>query len=765
MVTPSSWRYALWAGATVLLSAFLLFLVQPLISHAILPWFGGGPAVWTTCMLFFQIALLGGYSYAHGLSLLGEPRRQWLIHIALLVAALCLLPILPSDGWHPTDSARPVARILVLLSVCVGLPYFLLSSTGPLVQAWYARVMSGSPYRLYALSNVGSLAALLVYPVWIEPHLETPAQAWVWSGGFALFAVLAATLAWWTAKLASVAGSADTVTSAATGASAADAGAHGAPAEEEDDEPVSNARLLRWLALAALPSTMLLATTARLCQDVAVSPFMWVIPLALYLLTFIICFDREQWYRPLLLPVLAWFALLALANVLLADEMAPVYQQLSRMLAGIGEEQAATTAYPDWIRDYGDLDNSLLAIASTALPMLFLLCMVCHGELVRSRPHSRQLTLFYLVVSAGGALGGILVGVVCPLVFTSYMEWHLGLIVSYLFVSWLVLARLPAWWTRRRKAPQPAAPAAKTSRPVKPSVEPPSGGNLLVWRFVFGALGAAGLFVIGWSQGIELYDSDTVVDRGRSFYGVLRVKDDDDGETRSLFNGRILHGTQRLAEAERREPTTYYVPGSGVELAIHQGTKQGPRRVGVIGLGAGTIACYGEPDDHYVFYEINPQCVEFAQKYFSYLADSPATTEVVLGDARISLAHEAPRDLDVLVVDAFSGDAIPVHLLTVEAGRVFQRHLREHGVIALHISNRYLDLAPVAEGLARELGMTAAHVRVDISQGYGQSSEWVLLTRDAAFLQRLEEQGSLRTPPRRVVVWTDHHSNLWEILN
>ena len=401
---PNSSRllFALSSALTILLGAFLLFQVQPIISKMILPWFGGGPAVWSTCLLFFQVLLLAGYGYAHGLTRLKNPRAQMVLHIGLLIAALTTLPIHPAAAWKPLDSAHPTTRILALLAANIGLPYFVLAATSPLVQAWFSRVVpERTPYRLYALSNLGSLGALLTYPFLIEPTLTTRLQGTVWSVLFGCFAVACGGLA--VAMYRGVRPAAGVaVNSDLEAASTSDAA-----------KPLGVERLA-WLLLPALATVMLMSVTNHISQDIAVVPFFWVVPLSLYLLSFIICFDREIWYRRRIFSVLMGCAVFGLSLILLEDELEHYLQRY----------------YPDI--DLFEFMDSIVTEAVVYLTVLFLVCMVCHGELVRAKPEPKHLTEFYLMVASGGALGGIFVALVCPLTFSSLVEIHLGLVLSFM---------------------------------------------------------------------------------------------------------------------------------------------------------------------------------------------------------------------------------------------------------------------------------------------------------------------------------------------
>ena len=663
---------------TIFISAFLLFQVQPLIAKMILPWFGGTAAVWTICMLFFQVLLLAGYVYSHAyVQLRGAARRY--VHIALLVLAALTLPLAASAAWKPSGGEDPTWRILGLLATSVGLPYFILSTTGPLVQAWHARSHPGAaPYRLFALSNLGSMLALLSYPLLVEPMLALGKQAAVWSSGFVVFALLCGLLAW------------------------RSRGADAQLSAEEAEKPGPGLQAL-WAGLAACASTLLLAFTGHMTLNIAAIPFLWVLPLALYLLSFVLCFEASGWYRRwLFLPLLA--AGLAAVCVTLGQSNPSIWK--------------------------------LIPLYSATL---FAACMVCHGELARSKPHPRHLTGFYLMLALGGALGGVLVGLLAPNAFDDLYELPLAMLALCLFVA-LALLRDRTSLLHGRWA--------------------------VATRLVVLALTAA--LGVQLARTYRDNSADTRVTL-RNFYGVVNVRDSGEGPDamRVLSHGTIIHGKQFLEEDRRDWPTTYYGPTSGVALAILDARARGPVRVGVVGLGAGTLAAYGRAGDVFRFYDINPQVVELARTEFSFLKDSPARVEVQLGDARLSLERERAQNFDVLALDAFSSDAIPVHLLTAEAIRVYLRQLRPGGVLAVHISNRYLDLVPVVQQAARQLSLELRQVDNDDDDDAGvYRSDWLLLsTSRAAFEGRLLREAAQRIDADpRVRLWTDDYSDLYRIL-
>jgi hypothetical protein len=677
---------------TIFLSAFLLFEVQPMIGKMILPWFGGSAAVWSTCLVYFQVALLLGYLYAHALVQYLTPKRQALIHGALLAFSLATLPIVPSAVWRTTTEGDPTFRILLLLAATIGLPYLLLSATGPLLQAWYLGLRPGSiPYRLYALSNLGSMLALLTYPVAVEPAMAVHRQALVWSGAYVLFAAACIIAAARFAKHAK-----DSVPEAADSA------------EALATAPRPHWRqFLIWIALAACPAGLLLAITTQLTHNIAPIPFLWVLPLALYLLSFILCFESDRFYqRWLFLPL------------------------LGAALAGM--------AYAA----YYDLGNPDLKLA---LPVfgagMFVCSMVCHGELARLKPSPRYLTAFYLAVSSGGAIGGLFVAVVAPHLFRDYYEFP-GLLVYCAAISTLAV-----WMGLKVKRP------------------------LVTW-FVRGAMLTMTIGVTGYVVYQQAHQSGRFLETRRNFYGVLHVRErpDNDEQTgmRYLLNGTINHGTQIVEAKFHHLPTTYYGPNSGAGRAIQYFEKRGPVRVGVIGLGAGVLAGYCRAGDAFRFYEINPLDLEFARTQFTFLRDCSSPPQVLLGDARLTLERESPQRFDVLAVDAFSSDSIPVHLLTSEAFQLFFRHLASNGILAVHVSNRYLDLAPVVAANASALGKQVVLVFDDgEDEDYYTSSDWVLVAADPAVfkdpifhaegIDRLQATPGLRK-------WTDDYSNLYRIL-
>ncbi len=678
---------------TIFIGAFLLLQVQPLIGKFILPWFGGGTAVWTTCQVFFQVLLLGGYAYAHWSASRLRARNQAVLHLLLLAAALLLLPAIPGNGWKPADADHPTGRILLLLGATVGLPYFVLSATGPLVQHWFRLSRTpGLPYRLYALSNAGSLLALVTYPFLIEPVFTRRTQALMWSWGLALYAASMLLCVWRIWR----------VTPGLEFPSAVPS------SNDAAVEKITGLRKFLWLALPACASILLLAITNKICLDVAVIPFLWVLPLGLYLFSFVLCFNGPWWYWRKFYGVMLIPALLLLYNELFEPGSASVAVKIT--------------------------------VFSWAL---FNLCMVCHGELYRLRPHPRRLTGFYLMVAAGGAAGGLLVALVAPHIFADYWELHWGLA---LFAAAIVLV------CRRE---QGRVKIEGRQFPVWPAVA--GGAMILIVLLLYHFKDASRLRMA----------------TARNFYGVLRLQVGNQATmgtaVRSLSCGTTLHGFQPLDPGLEFKPTAYYHEQSGVGLVLQDFPRPGGLRVGVVGLGIGTVAAYGRSGDVFRFYEINPDVRRFANDYFSYLSNSPAQIEIVMGDARLSMERETPQNFDVLILDAFSSDAIPVHLLTKEAFDVYLRHLKPGGVIAAHISGRHVNLVPVLDNLGAAFHLETAdmHWNSPFRAWWTLPTHWYLMSRNHDFMLLPDIRNAITDEtrgPRTVKLWTDDYSSLFPVL-
>ncbi len=685
-------------ATTVFVSAFLLFQIQPLISKAILPWFGGTPGVWTTCMLFFQTLLCGGYMYSHLLSAKLPIRWQAVLHVTLLFLSLAFLNILPSILWKPVGAESPAFRIVVLLLSTVGLPYFVLSTTGPLLLRWFSLIEpASSPYRLYALSNAGSLVALLSYPVLFEPLMRISIQANSWSVGFCVFVALCGACV---VRLWRMPKSIDQHSEATKYTER----------HSRNSRPVSIGTYAVWFSLAMVASTMLLAETNEVCQDVAVIPFLWVIPLSLYLLSFILCFESDRWYRR------NWYAFGTAVLVLAVC----------------------------WLQSFGFrtfLPLQLVIYFGT----LFSICMLCHGELARMRPDPASLTAFYLTLSAGGAGGGLFVGLLAPMIFPAFWELYLGLLAACVIVV-IVYADHRGWTSEDQPPP-------------------------LLWTGL-----AIALFVgVGTVFAAAIMNYTESIAMVRNFYGVLEVETDDIEDAVVLRHGRIMHGIQLKGIPSL--PTMYYGFNTGVGRSIEElRDRRIPLRIGLVGLGVGTLAAYGKAGDTLRFYEINENVTRLARRHFTFLKNCPSTVEIVHGDARLVLENESPQEFDLLVLDAFSGDAIPTHLLTQEAMQSYLRHLRPHGLIAIHISNLHFDLRRVTDALAVASNLHAITLETvpvmdpdtDTQSLIDPGSRWVLLARDPELLNRrryAEIAARAPLPDERHVLWTDDFSNLIEVLD
>lgn len=669
---------------TIFLGAFLLFAVQPLAGRYILPWLGGGAGVWTVCLLFFQVVLVAGYAYAH---VVGSHRRGRLIHIALLLACLPLLPARPDSAQaFFTAETMPTLDVLLLLATSVGPPYFLLCATAPLLQRWYSRAHQGrSPYRLYALSNAGSLLALLTYPVLVEPALGRDAQVDVWSLLFVVFAGCCGLVAW----------------------RARDEDGPPRAANNDDARP-SIGRTLLWVALSASAATLLVAVTNQISSDVAAVPLLWVIPLAIYLLTFILAFAvRGGTSRVVLLVALVFIAPLVVAS-LFEDHIISLRQELPVLCAA-----------------------------------LFVSCLLCHGELARTKPPPFHLTRFFFFVALGGAVGGAFAALVAPLLFSGYWELHLSLsacVALSVARAWVERGP-PRWWQR-------------------------------AWLWA----ATLGTGVLVFSLALHVGEQGRgIIDVERNFYGVIRVQEDhpDNSVTRRrLLHGFVEHGAQLFTpDGPSHVPSTYFAADSGVARAITRHPRRlagEPLAVLVIGLGVGTIAGWGERGDSFDFVEINPAVERAARTHFTYLMDSSARISVVIGDGRrvteANNAQRGARRYDVIVLDAFSGDAVPLHLLTVDAARVWRAALKPDGVLAFHLTNRFVDMEPVVRGLAEDAGAQLVVITSGEDHPFSEGNtpvRWALVIGDSPALANDLGGASPSGPSLR---WTDDDTSLVKIL-
>jgi spermidine synthase len=722
-IKPNLWSFLPFA-LTIFTSAFLLFQVQPLLSKQILPWFGGSPAVWTTAMLFFQTLLCLGYLYAHALAKVPSRQTQARIHVVLLVvAALLASRVLPGTELRPESPDSPVFQVLLILGASVGLPYFCLATTGPLVQHWFTSTAhASSVFRLYALSNVGSFLALLSFPYVLEPWLEQQEMGQLWTAGFWVFALLCLPVALgaWQNKPQS-------------GAATQVGGTESSPSvtAEHVGHPTqtSFAQRFSWVALPALASLVFIAATDQISHDVAPEPRLWISTLGLYLVTFILTFDHPRWYRPKL------FAILALVLLLVTAGMSDIPRWL-----GI-----------EW--DYG-----VNEVRWSHYALLFVVCMLCHGELYRRRPvDTRRLTEFYLCMSVGGAFGGLFVTLVATQWFDDYHEWLMALILVALLAC-QVLFR------------------SDSQRP----------GLAVRLVGVFTAIVMVALLVAmqnPWSWR-EMHTSDrteVLLDQDRNFYGTVSVKErrflnEPERNDRVFFSGNVTHGQQFLSESLRHVPTTYYARDSGIGETLLWAMSQKPNlSVALIGLGAGTLANYAREADAYDFYEINPAAVRFAQEWFDNLASCKAREQnILLGDARLRM-EQLPKDkqYDVIVLDAFTGGSVPIHLLTREAFQIYRDHLKPDGYIAINITNAYLNLYPVVKAQSEGLGMAFRHKyqAADEVRNVRRNLHFIM-TQDQAYLKaypsvnrevRDDDGRFLRHEPLDqpgLRLWTDQFSSI-----
>ncbi|MDM8524430.1 fused MFS/spermidine synthase [Desulfococcaceae bacterium HSG8] len=667
-------------------------------------------------MLFFQVGLLVGYSYAHIISKYLETRKQVIVHFILLGLSLLLLPITPSEALKPDDVDSPATDIILLLLSTVGIPYILVSSTGPLLQQWFDKKYPGkSPYRLYSLSNIGSLLALLTYPFIVEPNLGLNTQTIFWSIGYGVFIL---TCGWAGMTLyKSLSNLSPTLKKAESA--------------EEKEQKMSLSDPLLWIAFSACGSTLLLAATNFICQDVAVIPFFWIIPLSLYLTTFIIAFDSPRWY-------IRWIWIPAMALIIpKIFEMLKLHYALDR--AGLMEQ------------------------IITYLGGMFLAVMVCHGEMVRLKPPAKHLTFFYLMVSLGGAIGGCFVTFIAPEIFSDFWEWPIGLVLTLLLAGVSFLRKpgfdIPAFISS--KLPESRLPAW---------VFPACIATFLVGGSVYFGLKIT-QFQDSFSEGL--------LANNRNFYGVIRVIESGKGSSLhryKMYHGQINHGIQFQDPRKMRKPTTYFSSHSGIGLAIRRHPKRLNNQgihLGIIGLGSGTIGSYCKPKDKFVFYEIDPDVERIARQYFTYLNDGGKQIEVILGDGRISMERElkeqGSRKFDILAIDAFSGDAIPIHLLTQEAFELYFQHLNSDGVLAVHISNKYVELEPLIYNMAKKFNMGTVLVKKGKNRSKGiKSSTWVLISDNQEFMQHPRVLAYVDPWPivvqQKKIIWTDDYSNLVEFL-
>jgi len=691
-----------------------------MIARFILPWFGGTAAVWTTCMMFFQTLLLLGYLYAHLMRRFVSPRMTWVLHLGLLLIAAATVSVVPADSLRPSGDENLTLGIIGVLGFTIGMPFFVLSSTGPLIQAWQSSSHQGqSPYRLYALSNLGSILALVTYPFLVERYLPMNSQALFWTIGFYCFSITCCWSGWQTVQLKNWSGDDFNNPLDQTGERVDGERVDG---ERVDGERVDGERVemgrpslivtIVWFVLAATASIILLATTNLLCQEVASIPFLWILPLSLYLLSFIICFDRPAVYRRLIfMPLVVVGSIVAVGLVHLG------------LFTG-------------------------LAFQIIALSMVcFSASMVCHGELERSKPSPKYLTGFYLVVAFGGAAGGVFVCILAPQIFTGFLEFHVGLVVSLLVVLCVLVL-----------------PSRKRSDAVSPSVKLLKYGAAMSVFVVLAIVLSSAVYFLdpSYQQGL--------IFRGRNEYGLVSVVEKDG--YRQFINGRVEHGGQKVGTGKEMEHISYYVPESGVGVAFDgfREISDDSLNVAVLGLGAGAMATWLEPDDRMVFFEINPMVVDIAENHFSFLENSAGETRVELGDGRLQLQKEmeaGDRDLyDLIFIDAFSSDSIPIHLLTTECFEIYLNRLKPNGVLVSHITNRFIDLQPVILDHSLRSGLTP--ILVDYHSPDGKlKTRWILMTKNNDFknsakVKLFEREWVDGILPVR---WSDDYSSVAALLN
>ena len=718
--------------ATIVTGSFLLFLTQPMIGRMALPRLGGAPTVWNSAMLVYQALLLGGYAYAHGLARL-RPRRQAGLHLIVFALAALWLPI-GLRGAAPPADASPILWVPWFLISSIGPLFFIVSAQAPLMQRWYALDPSrGEPYPLYAASNLGSFAGLISYPLIVEPLLTLKQQSALWTGGYALLVLL-------------VAGCALTIPARSLEA-----------APVETSPAPSRRRVLHWVALSAVPSGLMLSTTTHLTTDIVAMPLLWALPLGLYLLSFVIAFANAR-------GVTAFMAQVAPLVVLIAGGLA-----------------------------FADGSDRPIFSATLGLSLLFFVAVTLHGELYRLRPAADRLTGFYLIMSVGGVLGGAFCAIVAPAIFDWAYEHPLLIVAAALLLPQRAyLERLERLWSSGRFAPwlALALPALAVllslvaDRSFNPQVPPLASvaATIVVGLIALASIGRRAIFAVclaalmmsygGW--GTLLYSVQDV--RTRSYFGIYTVTGNGNGTARMLTHGTTVHGLQNVVPGMEEEPTSYYTRGSGVGRAMASagrlfGTQA---RIGVVGLGTGTLACYSTPGQSWTFFEIDPAMVRIATdpRRFTFMSRCGRDARIVLGDARLSLSAQPRSGLDLLAVDAFSSDAVPMHLLTQEALGVYARALQPKGLLMMHISNRYLDLEPVLAVGARRGGWhTAVYShRTDLRALNDHPSVWVAMTRDRGTMDALVKGSGAPRVWRKLESrpgfpgWTDDYASILPLL-
>jgi hypothetical protein len=684
---------------SVFISAFLVFQIQPIISKIILPWFGGGASIWTTCMLFFQSFLLVGYLYAFILTKILRVKYQIIFHLVCLLLSLFLLPNSIADIQNTQISGTPTWSVLKVLFFSLGFPYLILSANTPLLQHWFTSETNGAnPYRLYAISNIGSFLALVSYPILIEPFIPLDWQIKIWSGIYWLFVLMVG----WIFFVVTKQNTKDKLFIT----------------EQLTVPRVGSFRLILWFMLSALGVILLVSTTNALTQNVPPVPFLWLAPLAIYLFTYVLAFSNIAIY------------------------VRYIWQPLFMLLSFVG-----LLIY--FIGGQFDIITQFLIY----LLILLCGCMICHGELNFLKPQQGNTTLFYLVLSAGGVCGSFLVSFVAKSLFNEFLEFPLAIF------SILILTTVSLWRNKKNELEEAnLSMNGMFSFSQISKLASLSSVVSLVWLLAFTNL----------KNQYQQYD----IAKARNFYGILTVKDITTGKVneRRLIDGTTSHGSQSLSLFKSYLPLSYYRPGTGVQMVIEQLSSDSKLQVGIIGLGVGALAAYGNSGDYYTFYELNPLVSDFAKSYFSYLGNTKANVDIKLGDARVTLQNELDlgriNSFDLLVIDAFSGDLIPTHLMTYEAFLLYKQHISTQGVMALHISNRHLSLLPVIMHHSKSLNMQVMLFETP-GAGNEHDAQWVVLTNNSRLIQSaklISRQTLIAEDQFQHVLWTDDYSSLLPIL-
>jgi hypothetical protein len=726
---------------TTFLGALLLFLVQPMVGRMLLPLLGGAPAVWNTAMVFYQVTLLAGYTYTHVSTKWLGVKRQTLLHLALLFLPLLVLPIALPHGWTPPTAQNPIPWLFALLAVAVGLPFFVVSAMSPLLQRWFSA--SGhrdahDPYFLYAASNCGSLLALICYPVLIEPYLRLSQQSRWWAMGYVVLALLTAICGLWTWRTA------QNLAPAAV------------PVSAKPVELLTPQRRLRWVLLAFVPCSLMLSVTTFITSEVAPIPLLWVIPMGIYLLTFIFAFARRQW-----VPHVWWIRAIPFAVL-------PLIMLLVTTMKG---ESLPSLGWPIGVHFIG----------------LFIIGMVCHGELAKDRPAVAHLTEFYLWISAGGVIGGMFNALLAPVIFPTVIEYPVTLVLACLLMPSRSLGK-PSTRTHILDVVLPLALGFVTAGLVvmNEHTAPSSQGMAVMLVYGLPAIFclcfyrrpvrfALGFLAVLVATMLSLRSAIHTSLIARSFFGVHRVELYPGAEyIHILRHGTTMHGMESIEPKMQRTPLLYYTKAGPLGQMIATLPDELKQEVAAVGLGAGSVACYANVGQHWTFYEIDPEVERIARdpKYFMYLQTCPADVKVVLGDARLSLEAAADGQFGLMILDAYSSDTVPLHLVTREALALYLRKLAPTGVLAFHITNRHLDLEPVFANLARDAGLSALYQEdlvgiEEFTRSGRMQSRWVVMSRDAARLGALAKDPRWRPPQVKdgVKTWTDDYASIFSVFH